>query len=67
MAPYCHFCYIIAFDRMQYLGWIHVENIGTVKGRKMFLVVALAGNITGGLLTWTKGGGQVTKSKTVMS
>ena len=25
----------------------------------MFLVVALAGNITGGLLTWTKGGGQV--------
>ena len=41
------------------LGWIHVENIGTVKGRKMFLVVALAGNITGGLLTWTKGGGQV--------
>ena len=31
------------------LGWIHVENIGTVKGRKMFLVVALAGNITGGL------------------
>ena len=28
------------------LGWIHVENIGTVKGRKMFLVVALAGNIT---------------------
>ena len=41
------------------LGWIHVENIGTAKGRKMFLVVALAGNITGGLLTWTKGGGQV--------
>ena len=41
------------------LGWLHVENIGTVKGRKMFLVVALAGNITGGLLTWTKGGGQV--------
>ena len=41
------------------LGWIHVENIGTVKGRKMFLVVALVGNITGGLLTWTKGGGQV--------
>ena len=38
------------------LGWIHVENIGTAKGRKMFLVVALAGNITGGLLTWTKGG-----------
>ena len=28
------------------LGWIHVENIGTAKGRKMFLVVALAGNIT---------------------
>ena len=25
----------------------------------LYLVVALAGNITGGLLTWTKGGGQV--------
>ena len=41
------------------LGWIHVENIGTAKGRKMFLEDALAGNITGGQLTWTKGGGQV--------
>ena len=43
------------------LGWLHVEQIGTQKGRKLFLAVvgALAGNITGGLLTWTKGGGQV--------
>lgn len=40
------------------LGWIHVENMGTAKGRKLFLAVALAGNITGLLLTWTKGGGQ---------
>ena len=58
VAPYCHFCYNMLLTVCS-TGWIHVENIGTVKGRKMFLVVALAGNITGGLLTWTKGGGQV--------
>ena len=41
------------------LGWIHAEQIGTAKGRKMFLAVALIGNVTGLLLTYTKGGGQV--------
>ncbi len=37
VAPYCHFCYIIAFDRMQYFRLDPCRNIGTVKGRKMFL------------------------------
>ena len=27
------------------LGWLHVEQIGTQKGRKLFLAVALTGNI----------------------
>ena len=59
VAPYCHFVILLLLTVCSTLGWIHVENIGAAKGRKMFLVVALAGNITGGLLTWTKGGGQV--------
>ena len=41
------------------LGWLHVETIGTKKGRKLFLMVALAGNMTGLILTCTKGGGQI--------
>ncbi len=40
------------------LGWIHIEKLGTAKGRRLFFVVALAGNITGFILTCTKGGGQ---------
>ena len=43
------------------LGWIRVEQIGTPKGRKLFLVVVLAGNTIGMLLTYTKGGGQLLK------
>ena len=38
------------------LGWLHVEQIGTQKGRKLFLAVALTGNIMGLAMTCTKGG-----------
>ena len=41
------------------MGWIHIEQIGTAKGRKLFLAVVLAGNTIGLLLTITKGGGQI--------
>ena len=40
-------------------GWLHVEKIGTPKGRKLFFLIALAGNIIGLLLTCTRGGGQI--------
>ena len=41
------------------LGWLHVEQIGTQKGRKLFLAVALTGNIMGLAMTCTKGGGEI--------
>ena len=41
------------------LGWLHVEQIGTQKGRKLFLAVALIGNIMGLAMTCTKGGGEI--------
>ena len=41
------------------MGWLHVEQIGTPKGRKLFFVVALTGNIMGLALTCTKGGGEI--------
>ena len=41
------------------LGWLHLEKIGTAKGRKLFFMVALTGNIIGAILTYTKGGGQI--------
>ena len=37
VAPYCHFVILLLLIKCSILGWIHVENIGTVKGRKMFL------------------------------
>mgnify|MGYP004514016277 FL=1 len=41
------------------IGWLHVEQIGTPKGRKLFFTVALIGNIMGLALTCTKGGGEI--------
>ena len=41
------------------MGWLHVEQIGTPKGRKLFFAVALTGNIMGLALTCTKGGGEI--------
>ena len=40
-------------------GWIPAENAGTKKGRRLFLTVALLGNLAGMLLTILHGGGQV--------
>ena len=40
-------------------GLIHVKKIGTKKGRKLFFLIALSGNIIGLFLTCTKGGGKV--------
>ena len=40
-------------------GGFSVEKIGTPKGRKLFFLIALAGNIIGLLLTCTRGGGQI--------
>ena len=41
------------------IGWLHVEQIGTPKGRKLFFTVALIGNIMGLALTCTKGGSEI--------
>ena len=41
------------------MGWLHVEQIGTPKGRRLFFAVALTGNIMGLALTCTKGGGEI--------
>lgn len=41
------------------VGWIPAENAGTKKGRRLFLTVALLGNLAGMLLTVLHGGGQV--------
>ena len=41
------------------VGWIPAENAGTKKGRRLFLAVALLGNLAGMLLTVLHGGGQV--------
>ena len=59
MAPYCHFCYIIAFDRMQYFRLDPCRKHWYGKRQKNVSCGCSGRNITGGLLTWTKGGGQV--------
>ena len=41
------------------VGWIPAENAGTKKGRRLFLTVALLGNLAGMLLSVLHGGGQV--------
>lgn len=55
------FVIVLVLTAGSILGWIQVGQIGTVKGRKLFLVVVLAGNTIGMLLTYTKGGGQLLK------
>ncbi|MCI5529502.1 MAG: type II secretion system F family protein [Blautia sp.] len=40
-------------------GWIPVEGFGDADSRRLFVIVALAGNVMGLVLTFTDGGGQV--------
>lgn len=40
-------------------GWLPAERFGNAKGRRLFVLVALAGNVVGLALTFTDGGGSV--------
>ncbi|MBQ0000019.1 MAG: type II secretion system F family protein [Clostridiales bacterium] len=50
------FLLILIIAVLWFMGWLHLEGLDDEKGRKLFLLVALLGNLFGMVLTLSSGG-----------